>query len=160
MVLKKSLLYLPRPSSKYPGCFPLHFEKKIGEILETNNFVHFFSGLSRMGFTIDINKEVNPDLVENVESLSIESNSFDGGFADPPYNEKFAEELYQCKYPRWSLWTKELVRVVRPNGRIGIMQNYIVPQLIGCKMEEIIVILTRIKQFPKIVTIQRKILEL
>jgi hypothetical protein len=36
------------------------------------------------------------------------------------------------------------------------MQNYIVPRLPDCAMEEIIVILLRIKQYPKIVTVQRK----
>ena len=36
------------------------------------------------------------------------------------------------------------------------MQNYIVPRLPECDMEEIIVVLLRIKQYPKIVTIQRK----
>jgi hypothetical protein len=48
------------------------------------------------------------------------------------------------------------VRIVRPGGRIAIMQNYIVPRLPDCVMEEIIVILLRIKQYPKIVTVQRK----
>jgi len=154
--LKTSVLYLPRPATDYPGCYPLHFEKKLPEILETTNFIHFFSGTSKLGFRIDIKSELNPDLVSDVHDVPLSNNSFDGGMADPPYTPEFAKNLYNTEYPIWSKWTKELVRLVKPGGRIGIMQNYIVPRLIDCDMEEIIVILLRIKQYPKIVTIQRK----
>ena len=47
--------------------------------------------------------------------------------------------------------------MVRTGGKIAIMQNYIVPRLPGCDFEEIITILLRIKQYPKIVTVQKKI---
>lgn len=155
--LKVSTMYLPRPAAKYPGCYPMHFERRLPEILETTNYVHFFAGLSTTGYRIDVNSSVNPDLVANVENLiEIADNSFDGGMADPPYTAEFAKTLYNTPYPSWSKWTKELVRVVRPGCRIGIMQNYIVPRLPNCDMEEIIVILLRIKQYPKMVTIQRK----
>lgn len=150
-------IWLPRPSAKYPGCYPLGFEKKIIELLETNDYVHFFSGLAKTGYRIDINPDTNPDLVGNVESLpELQDNSFEAGLADPPYTEEFAKELYKVPYPKWSLWTKELVRIVKPKGKIAIMQNYVVPRLPDCKFYKILVILTRIKQYPKIVTIQEK----
>ena len=154
--LKTSVMYLPRPATKYPGCYPLWFEKYLPGLLETDNYVHLFSGKATTGFRVDINVETNPDLVSDVHKIPLADNSFDGGMADPPYTKEFAETLYNTKYPTWSIWTKELVRLVRPMGRIGIMHNYIVPRLSGCDMEEIVVILTRIKQYPKIVTIQRK----
>ena len=155
--LKISTLYLPRPASKYPGCYPLHFEKHIPEILESTDFVHFFAGQSTSGYRIDCNPDVKPDLVADVHDLTmIPDEYFDAGMADPPYTKEFARDLYNTEYPTWSLWTKELVRIVKPGGRIAIMQNYIVPKLPECKYEEIIVILLRIKQFPKVVTIQRK----
>jgi len=151
-------IWLPRPSAKYPGCYPLGFENKINELLGTNAYVHFFCGLAKNGYRIDINHICNPDLIANVESLpQIEDNSFKAGMADPPYTKEFAENLYACKYPKWSLWTKELVRIVQPRGKIAIMQNYVVPRLAGCEFEKILVIITRIKQYPKIVTIQRKL---
>jgi hypothetical protein len=134
----------------------MHFERRLPEILENTNFVHFFAGMSVSGYRIDCNSSVNPDLVANVECTGLPDNSFYAGMADPPYTAEFAKILYNTEYPSWSVWTKELVRVVKPGGRIAIMQNYIVPRLTGCNMEEIIVILTRIKQFPKIVTVQRK----
>jgi hypothetical protein len=155
--LKTSIMYLPRPAAKYHGCYPMHFERKLPQILETTNYAHFFAGMSVSGYRIDCNPDVNPDLVANVECLDLPDNSFDGGMADPPYTPEFSEKLYNTPYPSWKKWTKELVRVVKPGGRIAIMQNYIVPRLAGCEMEEIIVILLRIKQYPKIVTVQRKL---
>ena len=76
--------------------------------------------------------------------------------ADPPYTPEFARDLYGVDYPRWTEWTSELVRLVKPGGLIGIMHNYIVPQLSGCEYHEVVVSLFRIKQYPKIVTVQRK----
>jgi len=154
--LKTGVLYLPRPATKYPGCYPLHFEKRLPEILETSNYVHFFAGMSKTGYRIDINPDVQPDLIADVNNTGLPDNYFDGGMADPPYTKEFAETLYNVEYPAWNLWTKELVRIVRPGGRIAVMHNYIVPRMAGCQMEEIIVILLRIKQYPKIVTVQRK----
>ena len=156
MPLKTSIMYLPRPANKYPGCYPLHFERRLSEILETDDYVHFFSGMATSGFRIDINKDTNPDLVADVHSVSLKDCSFEGGMADPPYTPEFAKDLYDTEYPKWGTWTKELVRLVKPGGRIGVMHNYIVPRLPDCDMKEIIVILLRIKQYPKVVTIQRK----
>lgn len=156
MPLKTSLLYLPRPASSYPGCYPLHFERRLPEILETDNYVHLFSGEAESGLRVDLKEETRPDVVADVHYLPFADGVFGGGMADPPYNERFAEELYETEYPRWGTWTKEMVRVIAPGGRIGVMQNYIVPRLGGCKMEELVVILLRIKQFPKVVTVQRK----
>lgn len=153
------VMYLPRPASNYPGGYPLGFEKHLERLLGTKNYVHFFSGNTKTGFRID-NKGTNgPDLVADVQDLHglIPDNEFDGGMADPIYNEDFAKNLYHCPYPKWSLWTHELVRVVKPGGLIGIMQNYPVPQLINCEWVKLVVIIQRIKQFPKIVTIQRKL---
>ena len=155
--LKTSIAYLPRPAVKYPGCYPMHFERRLPEILGTTNYVHFFAGLSKTGYRIDIDPDTNPDLIADVQNTGLPNNSFDAGMADPPYTPGFARDLYHYPYPEWNVWTKELVRVVKPGGRIAIMQNYIVPRLTGCNMEEILVILTRIKQYPKIVTIQRKL---
>lgn len=151
------VLYLPRPASDYKGCYPMWFEKHLPRLLETDNYVHFFAGKAETGFRIDRLAELNPNLVGNVESLpELQSNSFDGGMADPPYTPEFARDLYNCDYPKWGKWTKELVRLVKPNGLIGIMNNYPVPRLPNCDWEKIVIILLRIKQYPKVVTIQRK----
>lgn len=148
--------YLPRPAVKYPGCYPAYFEKRLPEILETSDYIHLFAGMSFSGLRVDIKPEVSPDVVADVHTLPFPDGCFLGGMADPPYTKEFAQDKYRTEYPRWNTWTKELVRVVQPGGRIGIMHNYVVPRLAGCIMEEIIVILLRIKQYPKIVTVQRK----
>lgn len=151
------VLYLPRPANDYKGCYPMWFEKHLPRLLETNNYVQFFGGKAQTGFRIDINPLLQPNMTANCEKLeAIDDNYFDGGMADPPYDERFARELYNCDYPQWSKWTHELVRVVKPNGLIGIMNNYPVPRLKGCQWEKIVIILLRIKQFCKVVTIQRK----
>ena len=126
-------------------------------MLFRSNYVHFFAGKAKTGFRIDRLPDLKPDLVADVQNLKqIKDNTFDGGMADPPYTPEFAKNLYDCEYPQWSKWTRELVRVVKPNGLIGIMNNYPVPRLAGCQWEKIVIILLRIKQYPKIVTIQRK----
>ena len=151
------VLYLPRPASDYPGCYPLHFEKHLPRLLECTNYVHFFAGSAKTGFRIDSNNLLPIDHNGKVEQLpNIPDNCFDGGMADPPYNEEFARDLYHCPYPKWSEWTHELVRIVKPGGLIGIMNNYPVPRLKGCQWEKIVICLLRIKQFPKVITIQRK----
>jgi len=150
--------WLPRPACEYKGCYPRGFEKKLSVWLKTSDFVHFFAGMSKTGYRIDINPDVKPDLVANVENLKdIPDQFFPGGMADPPYNEIFAKELYNCEYPQWSKWTNELVRIVKIDGLIGVMQNYIVPCLRGCEYEKIFFIPTRIKQFPRVVTIFKRI---
>jgi hypothetical protein len=156
-MIKRDIVWLPRPSAKYPGCYPLGFEQMIPELLQTKNYAHLFCGMARTGYRIDISSTVFPDLIADVENLStIADNQFDGAIADPPYNEKFAKELYNVNLPRWSKWTEEMCRIVKPGGYLAVMQNYVVPRIKDCQYDRILVILTRIKQYPKIVTVQRK----
>ena len=149
-------VWLPRPANKRHGCFPLGFEKYIPKLLRTDDYYHFFSGFSKCGFTIDSDPECKPDLVANVENVPLTEQKM-GVIADPPYNERFAKELYNCKYPKYTKWTNEAVRLTKEGGYIAIMQNYVVPCPKGCKFVEIFPIITRIKQFPKIVTVFNKL---
>ena len=83
---------------------------------------------------------------------------FEATMADPPYNEEFAKKLYNCNYPQWSKWTREMVRITKVGGRVGIMQNYVVPCPKNCEYEHIYVIIGRIKQFAKIITVFRRVI--
>tara|TARA_R100001594_G_C3926096_1_gene236960 strand:- start:41 stop:595 length:555 start_codon:yes stop_codon:yes gene_type:complete len=152
--------WLPRPAVKYHGCYQKGFEKYLKTWLGTENYIHLFAGLSKTGYRVDINASVEPDLVANCENLPLADNIFNGGMADPPYNEEFSKNLYNCKYPKWSKWTSELVRVCKPKSKIGIMQNYICPLIPKCNYHHIYFIPTRIKQFPKVVTVYEKELAL
>ena len=156
--VKLSVHWLPRPASKYHGSYPLGFENLIVDKLGTKNIIHFFCGSSKLGYCIDINPKVKPDLVANVENLKqIHDNTFEAGLADPPYTKKFARDLYNCEYPQWSKWVNELVRITKPGGLIAIMHNYPQPRPKNTKYVEVISILCRIKQYTKVVSIFRKI---
>ena len=155
------ICWLPRPATKYPGCYPLGFEQMLPTILQTTNYVHLFSGKAKTGYRIDIKSELQPDLVANIENLNmINDATFDGAMADPPYKKDgggdFSMELYKVPYPKWSIWTKEMVRIVKPGSLIAVMENYILPRITDCDYVKILCILTRVKQYPKIVTIQRR----
>lgn len=151
------LMYLPRPASDYRGSYPLHFEKHIKRLLGTENYIHVFSGKATTGLRVDLKFEINPDVVASAEYLPFRDEVFDGGTADRPYDERFSRELYNTPYPQWSKWTKELVRVCKKGSKIAIMQNYPVPRITKCKWLKLVVIILRIKQFCKIVTIQERV---
>lgn len=152
-------IWLPRPAWKYPGCFPKGFEKMIPELLGTDDFLHLFCGMSKIGYGVDIEETTRDtaDLIADVHDLSeIEDERFEGAFADPPYTRDFSVKLYGKEYPKWEIWTKEMLKKVKIGGKIAVMHNWVIPRLPGCQYERILVIITRIKQYPKIVTVQKK----
>lgn len=157
MTLDKEIMYLPRPSSKYAGSYPKYFEKHIKRLLNTENYIHLFSGSAKTGLTVDIKFENRPDVVADCHHLPFKDNSFDGGFADPPYNAKFSDKLYNTQTVHLYKWTKELSRVVKSGGKIGIMHVVILPKIHQCNYSKIVAILLRIWQITKIVTIYEKI---
>ena len=154
MVLNRQILEcLPRPAHKYEGAYPLGFEKWIPKILQCNTYIHVFAGLAKTGHRVDIKPEVNPDTLCNAENLPFPDNYFEGGMADPMYEQKFADNLYKMEMPSWSKWTKELVRVVKKWHLIGIMHNYEVSRLIGCQYENAYYFPNRPKHYPRVVTV-------
>jgi hypothetical protein len=51
-------------------------------------------------YTVDINPETNPDLVDDVQILSsVLKNRFNRWTRDPPYNDKTAKEMYGINLP-------------------------------------------------------------
>ena len=151
------MMYLPRPASSYRGSYPLHFEKHVKRLLGTEDYIHVFSGNAKTGLRIDLKFETKPDVVASAEYLPFRDEVFSGAKADPPYSEEFAKELYNTPYPQWSKWTKELVRVTKIGGKIAIMHNYPVPRISKCKWKKLVVIIQRIKQFCKVITIQERV---
>ena len=158
MVLHREITAcLPRPAWKYPGAYPLGFEKYIPKMIQTNDFVHLFSGLSKTGHRVDISPDTNPDTLADCHDLPFEDESFMGAMADPIYEQKFADTIYKQALPKWSVWTKELVRVVKKGGLIGIMHNYEVNRLAGTQYEAVYYFANRPKHFPRVVTVFCKI---
>ena len=156
--------WLPRPANDYHGCYPMGFEKWLPKILEINhatkeNLLHVFAGKSVSGFRVDQNPDVKPDLVADIQDLSaLEDESYESAMADPPYSKEFARELYGCELANWETWTREVVKKVKVNGLIGVMHNWsTTPRLHNCEYVHIYVILTRMKQYVKTVSVFRKV---
>jgi hypothetical protein len=123
---------LPRPNkSKYIGSFPLHFEKKLLRELNldpnTAKILHPFGGMAEFGIRCDINPAVNPDVVCDAHKLPFPDNTFDLVVLDPPYNEDYAERLYDTKKYgklKFKTYTAEAVRVCK-EGAFVVMYHYI-----------------------------------
>jgi len=153
---------LPRPAAKYPGSYPHGFEKFIPIILKTDNFAHFFAGMSKTGFRIDSEESVKPDLVGDVHNLKeIDDESFDGVFADPPYFKRFVRggeaQIYDCEWPRYKEWMAEAVRITKIGGIIAVMMNYPEIQPAKCKYEHYYFVMGRAHQLPRVITAFRRI---
>tara|TARA_R100000049_G_C1931048_1_gene75023 strand:- start:246 stop:1208 length:963 start_codon:yes stop_codon:yes gene_type:complete len=155
---------LPRPANDYHGCYPMGFEKWLPKILEIQhptkeNLLHVFAGKSVSGLRVDQNPDVKPDLVADIQDLSaLEDESFECAMADPPYSKEFAKELYSCELAKWETWTREVVKKVKVNGLIGVMHNWsMTPRLHNCEYAHVYVILTRMKQYVKTVSVFRKV---
>ena len=156
MTLKTYLWYLPRPESKYRGAFPLHFVRWFTRLVNTSDFINLFSGPSQFGFRVDMKIENKPDVVADIHNLPFRDDVFNNSIADPPYNDSFAKELYDTPPLKSTQWITEMVRITKKDGLVCIMQNYPMARPKYCKYESIIVILQRIKQYCKVVTVFKK----
>lgn len=94
--------YLPRPKpDRYKGGMPLYAEdwclQLAKDILEKQDatILNLFCGMNKHGFRVDLNPEVNPDLICDAHEISKHiDKKFDIIFADPPYSNDEAKELY------------------------------------------------------------------
>src|SRR3972149_6979066 len=93
----------------YPGAFPRGLIPKIKKKWWGQKRAWLFSGSYKDEgqTTVDIKPELNPSIVANCEKLPLENEIFDFVFADPPYSEKEAKELYNTGYPNMVLVLNE-----------------------------------------------------
>lgn len=112
------------------GMFPVGFIPKILPWLKCDrrDVLHVCSGglPKGEGIRVDIRPEAKPDIVADGRALPLAESSVAAVLIDPPYSEHYARELYGTDYPRPAHLLAEASRVVRPNGRIGIV-HYIIP---------------------------------
>lgn len=76
----------------------------------------------KAAFTVDINPECKPSLVADGQTLDgIKDNTFSRWRCDPPYNEKTAKEMYNCKLPSLSKLLAAGARIVKPGSLLFLL---------------------------------------
>jgi hypothetical protein len=78
--------------------------------------------------TVDINPDNKPDIVDDAQVMGkVESDRFNRWRADPPYNEKTAQKMYDTKLPETSKLLTAGARVIKPGGLMFLLlgpQNF------------------------------------
>lgn len=73
--------------------------------------------------TLDIRKEMKPDVWANAETLPFRDASFDFVLADPPYSEEESRDLYGLPYVGMARLMREAWRVTRPGGYLLLLHR-------------------------------------
>lgn len=147
---------LPRPSrSKYPGSFPLHFEKKLLNLLKIPRgplgfakILHPFGGKAEFGIIMDIKKEVNPHIVGDAHNLPFKDNVFDVVILDPPYSLELSKKLYQTGRCNYKEYIPEALRVLKIGGYLIHYHILAFPYVNGAKL--IIRIFIQVRTFSRL----------
>lgn len=100
------------------------------------NVLHMFSGSCSFGISTDIRKESKPDICAPYDKIPLEDCLFDAILGDPPYANHYANE-WHSKLPMPKRILKEAVRLVKPEGLIGILHILIIPAYKELKVERI-----------------------
>ena len=129
-----------RPTEKYYGSFPKSFWRRAKVVLGDKNMLHWFCGnvTNEEGITtVDGNLEVKANYHIIGTELPFAEDTFDSSFADPPYSPKDSKR-YALPYPTSNRILKELARVTKPGGKIGLLHKFLPvikgssARLIGC----------------------------
>lgn len=160
MPIENLVWCLPRPrrKDKYPGGFPLHFEKKFLELYNwPKKILHPFGGMAEYGDRIDINPEINPTWVGDAHNMNwISDNTYDIVILDPPYDNIQSKKLYNTGKIKYKDYIREAVRVCKPGGFIAVYHWVITPRPEGTSYHRRIVILTRVWHRPRVCCIFQK----
>ena len=155
---------LPRPrKNKYPGGFPLHFEKKLirglgfDEIKDKDTIFHPFGGCAEFGLRNDLSTEVAPDFTYDAHNLEMGDNLYELVIVDPPYDDQQAKKLYPGS-PKlhYKKYIAEAVRVCRVGGFVAMYHWVLTPRPEGTKYHSRIVLLTRVWHRPRVCCIFQK----
>lgn len=153
---------LPRPRKcKYPGGFPLHFEKKLIRLLgfdekNKDDIFHPFGGMAEFGIRNDLRTdlEISSEMNYDAHDLPLEDNSFPLVIVDPPYNEDYSTNLYKMPKPKYGMYSKEAVRI---SSKYIAMYHWVVtPRPDDTKLIQRIVLLTRVWHRPRVCCIFKK----
>lgn len=128
--------FLPRPKpDHYKGGMPLHAERwclqLARDILRNQDaeVLQLFCGMNTEGLRVDIKAEVKPDIQCDVHELGkhLKRRKFDVIFADPPYSNEEAAEIYGTPKLRYAKWTAEATKFLRPGGLLIVYHKYVMP---------------------------------
>lgn len=125
---------------KFDGAFPSGFLKNWRQAFEhyipedRNKILHVCAGRTPKseGKTLDVNPKFQPDYLCNAETMLygsmdgqkiVPGNEFEWALADPPYNEDAAEKYYHMKLLNKAKMLKQMMRVVKIKGFIGILDQ-------------------------------------
>lgn len=113
----------------YMGGFPNGFMQRLKrERIWGHNRLHLCSGTVQDGTTIDINPELRPTIVADLNNgIPFKDNSFDFILIDPPYSKERAEELYACSLLSVPHLLKESARVVQHDGLVALLDLRVWP---------------------------------
>jgi SAM-dependent methyltransferase len=91
-----------------------------------DELLHVCSGSLMEGVRVDVRAAARPTLIADGRALPFRDGSIAAALIDPPYTPHYARDLYGTDYPRPSHLLREVARVVKPCGRLGIV-HYITP---------------------------------
>jgi hypothetical protein len=132
---KKNLAwFLPRPKPDcYKGGMPLYAERwclqLARDILDKQDasILNIFCGMNSEGFRVDIRPIVNPDLLCDIHELSRRlDRKFDIIFADPPYSNQEARDIYGTPNLKYKVWTGEATKCLNVGGLLVIYHKHLV----------------------------------
>lgn len=109
---------------RYPRGFLQHVVRLqlLGDV-GRDQILHVCSGTmsETEKWTVDIREAARPQIRASGTALPFRSETFMAIMIDPPYSDEYARNLYGVENPRPSWLLREAARVVRPNGRIGLL---------------------------------------
>lgn len=160
--------FLPRPKpDHYKGGMPLYAEKwclqLARDILENQeaSILNLFCGMNSEGVRVDIKPEVNPDVLadaHHVASVFPEGTLFDIIFADPPYSDEEAKEIYGTPKLNYKKWTAEATKLLRPSGLLIVYHKYLMPNPDPTEYEVVkrVFIANRVYHLPRVAVYFRR----
>jgi hypothetical protein len=130
-----------RPHGKYTGIWPIGLIDRVFQLIgEPGSILEPFAGTSKLGVSIDWNRNVNPHIVADAQHLPIRAESFDCILLDPPYSESYVQHYSDLDQrikrtkPKFSVYKaiEEACRVVRHGGHVVLLHT-LIPKHFGRK---------------------------
>ena len=167
---------LPRPRKKQyiKGSFPLHFERRLLELLGfepgtlgqmeffdrsmRTRILHQFGGMAEFGLRMDVNESLEPDLIADAHALPFPDNTFDLVIVDPPYSDDLSKKIYGTGKLKYYTYVNEAVRVCKPGGFITLYHVVMLPRPKGTKYHKRIFLGIRIWHRLRCASIFQKLL--